>query len=281
MAKSVKQKRPRSPAPAASGPSNRRAATREAEKSKAADGQKQQPSITPIYGRHAAAAVLANPDRVVEEIWVTPKAGQWLADAGHRDRLVALGAREISPPLLDAMLPPGSVHQGVALLARPLIAPDLAVLADIGTGPILVLDQITDPQNIGAIFRAAAAFGARGLVAQDRRTPPLTGALAKAAAGTIEQIPLISVVNIARSLDSLKVAGFAVWGLAGEGATEICPADEPDRLVLVLGAEGAGLRPNVARHCDRLLRIPIAATVESLNVATAAAVALYAATRSG
>jgi len=280
MVKSAKHKRSRSPAPPAPRPSRRRSPTHEPETSAAATGQRQNPSTAHIYGRHAVAAVLANPDRDVDEIWVTPKAGQWLAEAGHRDRLVALGAQEITPALLDAMLPPGSVHQGVALLARPLIAPDLAGLADTGAGPILVLDQVTDPQNIGAIFRAAAAFGARAIIAQDRRTPPLTGALAKAAAGTIEQIPLISVVNIARSLDSLKAAGFTVWGLAGDGADEIGAAQEADRVALVLGAEGTGLRPNVARHCDRLVRIPIDARVESLNVATAAAVALYAATRS-
>jgi 23S rRNA (guanosine2251-2'-O)-methyltransferase len=142
-----------------------------------------------------------------------------------------------------------------------------------------VLDQITDPQNIGAIFRTAAAFGARAAIVQDRRTPPLSGALAKAAAGAVETLPVVKAVNISRALEALKDLGYYCAGLASEGAAPITelPKDRP--IAIVLGAEGAGLRQLVGETCDGLFRIPIDPVMESLNVSNASAISLYEATR--
>lgn len=234
-----------------------------------------------IYGRHAVAAALANPLRKIRRVAATLSAAEWLAATGADTALLAR-LEDLKPDAIDRLLPEGAVHQGLALLTAELPRArlkDVCAPAEPGR-PVLVLDQITDPQNIGALFRVAAAFGARAVIVQERRTPPLAGALAKAAAGAVEIVPCVDVVNIARALEALKNLGYHCGGLAGEASADI--AALPDApLALVMGAEGAGLRQLVAATCDALYRIPIAAAMESLNVSTAAAIALYEGRRKG
>ncbi|MEM9618866.1 MAG: 23S rRNA (guanosine(2251)-2'-O)-methyltransferase RlmB [Pseudomonadota bacterium] len=229
-----------------------------------------------LYGRHAVAAALNNPAREVARVVAAKNAVEWLSDNAGPKALQTI-ITDARPEEIDQLLPEGAVHQGLAAEVKEL---PLAKLEDVCANPapdapVLVLDQVTDPQNIGTIFRAAAAFGARGVIVQDRRTPPLAGALAKAAAGAIETIPCIKVVNIARTLETLAELGYETAGLAGEATAPLQSLDPQKPVALVLGAEGAGLRRLVAERCTQLVRIPIAPTMESLNVATAAAISLY------
>ena len=233
-----------------------------------------------LYGRHAAAAALANPARRIKRGFATKNAMDWLKTLGIPPERLAL-VEDARPDAIDRMLQPGAVHQGLAVEALDL---DRARLKDVcepdgSRRPVVVLDQITDPQNIGAVFRSAAAFGARAAIVQERRTPPLSGALAKAAAGAVETLPCVKAVNISRALEALKDLGYHCAGLAGEGALPISALPKDRLVAVVLGAEGAGLRQLVGETCDALYRIPIAREMESLNVSNAAAIALYEATR--
>ena len=176
------------------------------------------------------------------------------------------------------MVPRDAPHQGIVAEVERL---DDILLADLldraeDRRPLLVLDQVTDPHNVGAILRSAAAFGALGMVTQDRHAPPESGALAKAASGALETMPWVRVVNLARALDEIAEAGFWRIGLTGEAETTLAEALGPPRVALVLGAEGEGMRHNTEAHCDALARLPISG-IESLNVSNAAAIALYAA----
>lgn len=171
------------------------------------------------------------------------------------------------------------MHQGAALLADPLASPGLAQTLE-RPGPILVLDQISDPRNVGAILRSAAAFGVAAVIAQDRNAPDETGALAKAASGALERVPLLRAVNIARTLIALKAAGCWVVGLDGEARETLSGrALAERRVVLVLGAEGDGLRRLTRETCDELAGLAMPGGMESLNVSAAAAIALYEVTR--
>ena len=235
-----------------------------------------------IWGWHAVQAVLNNPRRTVHEVIATEAAAQRLGLSARRSDVKIL-----PPPALDKILPNGAAHQGLAVKAAPLEWPDLAALAaDADDDALfLVLDQITDPHNVGAMLRLASAFGARALVMQSRKAPPLFGATAKVAVGCIETVPVCLETNIAQSLKTLHDHGFTSVGLAGDTQTVLADAlREPGRYALVMGAEGPGLRDLVAKTCDHLARIPmmssdIAGEAESLNVATAAAIALYEARR--
>jgi 23S rRNA (guanosine2251-2'-O)-methyltransferase len=179
------------------------------------------------------------------------------------------------------MLPPGAVHQGLAVRVHPLAPLELEAACTPPDGrAVLVLDGVTDPQNVGAAFRSAAAFGARAVVLQDRKSPPLTGVLAKAAAGAIEIVPHVRVVNLARAIETLRSVGYLTVALEGEAEADLADALADERApALALGAEGKGLRPSVAEACEARARIPIAPAMESLNVSAAAAVALYEARR--
>jgi 23S rRNA (guanosine2251-2'-O)-methyltransferase len=184
---------------------------------------------------------------------------------------------------LGRLVPRDAPHQGIVADVERL--PELAlgdVLDRAADGrPLLLLDHVTDPHNVGAILRSAAAFDALAIVTQDRHAPPESGALAKAASGALEIVPWVRVVNLSRALDEIAAAGFWRVGLAGDAETTLAEAMGPKRIALVLGAEGEGMRQNVALHCDALARLPISARMESLNVSNAAAIALYAASISG
>ncbi len=232
-----------------------------------------------LYGWHAVLAALANPERNCRRL---------MAAAGAADRLSEMAAalETATPPVeivdrrdLEAVLPAGAVHQGVVVQADPLPTPEFkALLQELAERPdsrLVVLDQATDPRNIGAVLRSAAAFGARAVIMQDRHAPDATAALAKAASGALETVPLVRVVNIARALRAMKEADFWLLGLDGGAETPLAGAGPGGRVALVLGAEGGGLRRLTREACDALVRIPIGAAVESLNLSTAAAIALY------
>ena len=231
------------------------------------------PNRPRFWGKHAVAAALDNPNRKVLKAWATREAANFMQFPPDLQVLMA------EAPDLGRMVPHDAPHQGVVVEVEPLEDIWLAdLLADAPERAILlVLDQVTDPHNVGAILRSAAAFGVIGIVTQDRHSPPESGALAKAASGALERVPWARVVNLARALEEIAEAGFWRIGLAGEAKTDIKDALGPKRVALVLGAEGPGMRSNTREHCDALARLPITGEVESLNVSNAAAVALYAA----
>lgn len=226
-----------------------------------------------LWGVHAVLAALANPRRRIDRVIATRNAAARLP--------AGVEAVIHEPDAIDRMLPPGAVHQGLAARVWPLAFLDLhEACAPADKRPVIVLDGITDPQNVGAIFRTAAAFDARAVIMQDRKSPPLTGVLAKAAAGGVELVPAVEVVNIARTLETLSEFGYLTVALAGEAELTLAQAFADDRpIALALGAEGKGLREGVAGACERTARIPIHARMESLNVSNAAAIALYEASR--
>jgi 23S rRNA (guanosine2251-2'-O)-methyltransferase len=223
---------------------------------------------------HASLAALANPARRIERVVATRNAAQRLPES--------VEPQILEPDAIDGMLPPSAVHQGVAVRAFPLEPLELeAACAPPDGRSVLLLDGVTDPQNVGAAFRSAAAFGARAIVLQDRKSPPLTGVLAKAAAGAIDLVPHVRVANLGRAVETLRALGYLTVALEGEGELGIADALADGRAAaLVLGAEGKGVRPGVAEACEKRARIPIAPAMESLNVAAAAAIALYEAARS-
>lgn len=225
-----------------------------------------------LWGWHAVSAALANPAR--------PDPIRILAT---EDRAREIGKRFGSFSVVEVLdgqsigrnLPQGAVHQGLALRIGEPEARSLDEYEALPGAVLLVLDQVTDPQNVGAILRSAAAFGAAGVILQDRHAPKLTGALAKAAAGAVDLIPTTRVTNLSRALEHLSEAGWRTVGLAGQAEQTLAQALDSRPTVLVLGSEGDGLRRLVAEHCDDLARIPMPGGFESLNVSAAAAVALY------
>jgi 23S rRNA (guanosine2251-2'-O)-methyltransferase len=229
-----------------------------------------------LYGLHAVAAALANPARRLRHLMLTEEAQQTLAR--RQPPPWPLAPEQVERGRLDHLLGRDIAHQGVALLADPLAPPSLQHALE-RPGPLLVLDQVTDPRNVGAILRSAAAFGAAALITQDRNAPEETGALAKAASGALETIPLLRAVNIARTLIALKAAGLWTVGLDTGGATLSGPALGERRIALVLGAEGEGLRRLTRETCDEIAGLRMPGKMESLNVSAAASVALYELTR--
>lgn len=220
---------------------------------------------------------MANPNREgFQRLLVSPGRAQEIEAAAGK---AGVRLEQMEGPDIARQLPPGAVHQGIALLATPLEGEGLDPYLYDPQGVLVMLDQLTDPQNVGAIFRSAAAFGARGVILQDRNAPALTGALAKAAVGAVDALPHARVVNLSRALEQLAEAGWRAVGLDGSATQTLEEALDERPTVLVMGSEGDGLRRLVAEHCDTLAKIPMPGGFESLNVSNAAAVALYEAAR--
>lgn len=238
-----------------------------------------------IFGFHAVSAALANAKRTCKKLLLTAEAArraeELFKNAGKSgvDRS-SLRIERAERSEIERYLPPQAVHQGIALEADALPALALADLPDppaTGVDMIVLLDQVSDPHNVGAILRSAASFGARAVVMQERNAPPETGTMAKSASGALEIVPIVRVANLARALDTLADQGYWRVGLDAGAGQNLSEADAGERVVLVLGAEGKGLRRLTAQKCDILCKLPMAenAGVSSLNVSNAAAVALY------
>jgi 23S rRNA (guanosine2251-2'-O)-methyltransferase len=223
-----------------------------------------------LYGWHTVAAALANPARRVKKIFATENGAHRLAEAGLT---LPVTPEIVRPEALALRLTPDAVHQGLLVEAEPLPSPGLDAIAG---GIVLVLDQITDPHNFGAILRSAAAFAVSAIVTTARHSPEATGVLAKAASGALELVPIVSVTNLARALGELKERGFLTVGLDSAGESELATAPLRLPLALVLGAEGKGLRQLTRATCDIHARLDLPGAIKSLNVSNAAAVALYA-----
>jgi 23S rRNA (guanosine2251-2'-O)-methyltransferase len=250
--------------------------------------EKKQPLLqATLWGTHAVQEAWANPARRVKKLYI---AEQMLA--GFEPLLRQVEAQGLDRPTptmidkkdLDRRLPPGAVHQGLALDADPL---DEVFVQDLIAGAaraersvILMLDQVTDPHNVGAILRTGSAFGADGVVMQRRHSPELTGALAKAACGAVEHLPVAYETNLSRALELLQQAGYTAIALDEHAQQSLHELPLPAKSVLLLGAEGAGLRQKLREQCNAMVRLPTQGAIQSLNVSNAAAVALYALTRS-
>lgn len=238
-----------------------------------------------LFGVHAVTAALLNPDRVARRLWATDAGAAAVAETLGRVRAAGRRAPDVQivdRSRLDRLFPAGTVHQGLVLEVEPLSEPDLSDLLADPDAPslVVVLDQVTDPHNVGAILRSAAAFGAAAVVVTERHAPEVTGTLAKAASGALEAVPLVRVTNLARALTEMREAGFFCVGLSEHATARLADRALPGRLAIVLGSEGTGIRRLTAERCDALARLPTGGPVASLNVSVAAAVALYEAVRS-
>jgi 23S rRNA (guanosine2251-2'-O)-methyltransferase len=227
-----------------------------------------------MYGWHTVTAALQNPDRRILKLLATENTARRLADESiaHADK-----AEIVRPSAIAERLLPDAVHQGLYLETDPLPSPGIDELP--ADGVVLVLDQITDPHNVGAILRSAAAFGAAAIVTTARHSPEATGVLAKSASGALEHVAIATVQNLARGMEELRGRGFQLIGLDSEGERDLAAITLRAPLALVLGAEGKGLRQLTRETCDEVARIELPGTIASLNVSNAAAVALYVATR--
>ncbi|TNE30582.1 MAG: 23S rRNA (guanosine(2251)-2'-O)-methyltransferase RlmB [Alphaproteobacteria bacterium] len=269
------------PRPPAAAPQKIRSAGRD-------DWQKQ----AMLFGVHAVREAVLNPQRRVQGIYVTEAGKKLLAPALEKAQKAGMKRPElqiIDKIALEKMLPEHAVHQGMALQVQPLQIPSLEdFCADLPQSDghireniMVILDQVTDPHNIGAILRSAAAFGAKALIVQDRHTPEITGTLAKSASGAVEHVPILREVNLARSIALLQKHGILCAGFDERGAMTLAELTADKNLssyagiALVMGAEGDGMRRLTAESCDVLVRLPSKGAIQSLNVSNAAAVALY------
>ena len=225
-----------------------------------------------LFGWHSVKAALENPGRRIHRLLATENGARRLEEAGLTARI---SPEIVRPEAIDALLSPDSVHQGLYAETDPLPAPELD---EIPPGLILILDQVTDPHNFGAIVRSAAAFDAKAIVTTARHSPEATGVLAKSASGGLEHVPIVLVQNLARAMTELKDSGFQLVGLAEEGDLDLASAPLRAPLALVIGAEGKGLRQLTRDTCDLLARLDLPGAIKSLNVSNATALALQLAT---
>lgn len=227
-----------------------------------------------LWGRHPVEAALKNPNRQHRKLWATREGIETLN--GELPQDFPIEYAEVTD--LARLVAKDAPHQGLVLECEPLedVFLDAVALGE-PDKPVVILDQVTDPHNVGAILRSAAAFGAACIVTQDRHAPPESGVVAKSASGALETVPWVRVVNLARALDELAEAGYWRIGMAGEAEATLAESMPTGAMAIVLGAEGEGMRHNIAAHCDALAKLPISSTIESLNVSNAAAIALYAA----
>lgn len=239
-----------------------------------------------LYGFHAVREAWLNEDRTIEQLYVTDQSAKGF-DATLLEAK-GKGLRRPSPQLVDKkklekLLPQGAVHQGLALISGNLPEYDVSDFARRaeakGRSVLVMLDQVTDPHNVGAIIRSACAFGADGLILQKKHAPDLDGVLAKTACGAMEHVPVAYETNLSRALETLKENGFFVYGLDERGVRSIdaLKGNRPEKIVLVMGAEGPGLRHLIKENCDELMKLPTTGEISSLNVSNAAAVALFCA----
>ena len=253
----------------------------ESPRSNKRDGKRESKTSNLLYGAHAVRQAWLNPQRTIRRLMLTESGMESFAatlEEAKRRKISRPQPDLIDRDYADQQLP-GAVHQGIILDASPL---DYTVLEDVlraaetrSTAVVVALDQVTDPHNVGAIMRTAAAFGALAVLVPERNAPPLTGVLAKIASGAVDVIPLVRVNNLSRALDDLKKAAFWTIGFAEEGKETLAEADVTGKVVLVLGAEGDGLRRLTTERCDMLVRLPTQDPIGSLNVSNAAAIALY------
>lgn len=236
-----------------------------------------------LFGVHAVREAILNPDRVIKNIYITEQLEDDIYVMIEQANAKGLDRPEpqvLVKEALDRALPKGTVHQGIACDAQQLdevYLPDLIRKADAKERSVLVLlDQVTDPHNMGAIMRSACAFGADGVIVQSRHAPELNGIVAKTASGAVEHLSVVYETNLSRTIETLKEAGYFALALDERGSKTLPEAPHYPRTLLILGAEGPGLRPLIRDHCDLLLKLPTEGGFTSLNVSNAAAVALYA-----
>jgi len=237
-----------------------------------------------LFGMHAVAEAWMNPKRHIHTLYITDKAMDGFDNAlktAHDQGLKRPNPTIIDKNDLDHALPQGSVHQGIGLTCQPLEEIDIHDIIRAEEPKersiLVILDQVTDPHNVGAIIRSTAAFGASGMIMQRKHAPELKGVLAKTACGGIEHVPVAYETNLTRSIEALQQAGYFAIGLCEHTEESVSRLSEYPKLVLVLGAEGDGLRRLIREQCDLLVRLPTAPPIASLNVSNAAAVALFAA----
>ncbi len=228
-----------------------------------------------IYGVHAVREALRNPARRILRAFATRNALRRLQEDF---RTAGITPQEVRPQEISRRLGPDAVHQGVLVFAEPLPTPSLPEVAGCG-GILLLLDQVTDPHNVGAILRSAAAFDIAAIITTARHAPgTASGVLAKAASGAVEHVPLVRITNLARAMQELRREhGYTLWGLDSDGEAVLdCRTHVPERIALVLGAEGKGLRLKTRETCDAIVRLQMPGAIRSLNVSNACAIALFA-----